>query len=236
VVKHGREIVIVGHTDCLVCKTSVTQLIADFQSLGIPRSQLPENLHEYFGLFASERQNVIRAVDFVRSSPLIGPHIPVHGLLLDIVSGRLEWVVNGYEKLDQTVTRQPATISPLPRIGETGPEISTGEIKAPEVKIGETSPEVGKWLAQVSVLSTQPEAMPDLPNTPPVLSTAELTKHFNQARRYLVVGSDHRVYGPILGTKVLEWIAEGRLDWDSEARFDNSNHWVKLADLVERRS
>jgi len=29
---------------------------------------LPENLNEFFGLFASERQNVLRAVETVRRS------------------------------------------------------------------------------------------------------------------------------------------------------------------------
>ena len=40
-----------------------------FKALGVERSGLPENLTEFFGLFASERQNVIKAVEFVRQSP-----------------------------------------------------------------------------------------------------------------------------------------------------------------------
>ena len=65
--------------------------------MGIECSRLPDNLNEFFGLFASERQNVIRSTDVVRSSSLIGPKIPVHGLVLDIETGKLEWIVNGYE-------------------------------------------------------------------------------------------------------------------------------------------
>jgi len=57
---------------------------------------LPDDLVSFFGSFASERQNVIKGVENTRSSPLIGPRIPVHGLLLDVTTGRLEWVVNGY--------------------------------------------------------------------------------------------------------------------------------------------
>ena len=59
---------------------------------------MPDNLIEFFGLFASERQNVIRSAEVVRNSPLIGPDVPVHGLLVDIETGRLEWVVNGYDQ------------------------------------------------------------------------------------------------------------------------------------------
>jgi carbonic anhydrase len=96
-VKGGNEIAIIGHTDCQVCKTSVTQLLERFKNLGIERNLLPENIDEYFGMFGNERLNVIKACDIVRHSPIIGPKIPVHGLLVDIHDGKLDWVVNGYE-------------------------------------------------------------------------------------------------------------------------------------------
>ena len=59
-VKGGKEIAIIGHSDCLVCKTSTMSLLSSFQALGVERSALPENLTEFFGLFSSERQNVLR--------------------------------------------------------------------------------------------------------------------------------------------------------------------------------
>ena len=100
-VKGGKEIAIVGHTDCLVCKTTILQLTERFRQLGVERARLPENLVEFFGLSASERQNVLKAADIVRHSPLIGPKIPVHGLLLDITNGKLEWLMNGYQTLER---------------------------------------------------------------------------------------------------------------------------------------
>src|SRR5947207_11897468 len=60
-VKGGKEIAVIGHTDCQVCQTTVMKLTEGFRALGVDRSKLPENLNEYFGLFASERQNVIAA-------------------------------------------------------------------------------------------------------------------------------------------------------------------------------
>ena len=95
-IKGGREIAIIGHTDCAVRKTGMAELTDRFRALGVPRENLPDDLVGYFGTFASERQNVIRGVEFARQSPLIGPRIPVHGLLFDLGTGRLEWVVNGY--------------------------------------------------------------------------------------------------------------------------------------------
>ena len=97
-VKGGKEIVIIGHTDCQVGKTTTMQLIDRFRALGIERHMLPDNLNEFFGLFGSDRQNVIKAVEIVRSSPLIGPRVPVQGLLIDIETGKLEWLVNGYRR------------------------------------------------------------------------------------------------------------------------------------------
>src|SRR5882757_4675355 len=99
-VKGGKEIAIIGHTDCQVCKTTTMQLLDRLRALGIERHMLPDNINEFFGLFSSERQNVIKAADFVRHSPLIGPKVPVHGLLVDIETGKLDWLVNGYESLE----------------------------------------------------------------------------------------------------------------------------------------
>ncbi|MGD1088647.1 MAG: carbonic anhydrase, partial [Verrucomicrobiota bacterium] len=97
VVNGGREIAIIGHTDCQTRKMTTMKLLDRLKALGVERSRLPENLNEFFGMFATERQNVIKACDLARQSPLIGPKIPIHGLLVDIETGKLEWVVNGYD-------------------------------------------------------------------------------------------------------------------------------------------
>jgi len=78
-VKGGKEIAIIGHTDCQICKTTTMQLLDKLKTLGVERHLLPDNINEFFGMFSSERQNVIKACDIVRHSPLIGPKISVHG-------------------------------------------------------------------------------------------------------------------------------------------------------------
>jgi carbonic anhydrase len=140
-VKGGREITVIGHTDCKISQTTISELIGRFKAVGIERDQLPENLADYFGIFASERQNVIRGVDFVRRSPLIGPRIPVQGLIVDIQSGQLEWIVNGYETLERP-TAPPPSLS-LPSLGADVEALAAragyelGAIKFPESKIGD---------------------------------------------------------------------------------------------------
>src|SRR5881394_2677700 len=98
-IKGGKEIALIGHSDCQVGRTTMLKVTDAFRALGVDRSKLPENLNEYFGLFASERQNVLRGAEIVRQSPLIGANVPVHGLLIDTQTGKLEWLVNGYQIL-----------------------------------------------------------------------------------------------------------------------------------------
>ena len=172
-VKGGREIAIIGHTDCLLAKTTTMQLIDRLRSLGVERHLLPDNINEYFGMFSSERQNAIKAADLVRNSPLIGPKIPVHGLLVDVGTGKLEWLVNGYQTLETLASRWQEvaksagqTVDALKSLTD----FNIGEMKFPETKIGETVTRGVNWLSEkVHQLETSaPEKPPETkPATPP---------------------------------------------------------------------
>jgi len=150
-VKGAKEIAIIGHTDCLMGKTTTMQLLERFKNLGVERHLLPENVNEFFGMFASERQNVIKACDIVRHSPLIGAKVPVHGLMLDIESGRVEWVVNGYQTFQTVPDKFPPALKKagqaLDAFEELG-KFTMGEMKFPETKIGEVVSTVHDWLAK----------------------------------------------------------------------------------------
>ncbi len=182
VIKGGREIVILGHSDCRVGKTSMVEVTDRFRALGIARAKLPENLNEFFGLFASERQNVIKAVDFARHSPLIGAKIPVHGLLVDILTGKLEWLVNGYQVLATAVSDVAAMpASAPPGAMSFGPlaEFQMGEMLTPNFPVGEGPPQIVNPAPAASVRETPaPESPRRLkmnvgtpPRMPPPLDT-----------------------------------------------------------------
>src|SRR5271154_6391477 len=143
-VKGGREIAIIGHTDCQVCKTTTSQLLDKLKALGVESRRLPENINEFFGMFATERQNVIKACDFARNSPLIGPKIPVHGLMIDTETGKLDWVVNGYEALQTPLSPNMAKTMPKTEMAQLGvpgsfKDFEMGEMKFPEMKIGDSA-------------------------------------------------------------------------------------------------
>jgi len=170
-VKGGKEVVIIGHTDCQICKTSTIQLLERLKNLGVERHVLPDNVNEFFGMFGSERQNVIKACEIVRSSSLIGPKIPVHGLLVDIQTGKLEWLVNGYQawttmsdKWNEVVRSAGETVDKL----KTLTDFNIGEMKFPETKIGETVTKAEDWLARkVEKLQVGQTEAPPTPASPP---------------------------------------------------------------------
>jgi carbonic anhydrase len=172
-IKGGKELAVIGHTDCLVGKTSAMQLIERLQALGIERHMLPDNINEYFGMFSSPRQNVITATEIARRSPLIGPKVAVHGLLVDIETGKVEWLVNGYDGLgtmssrwNEVVRSAGQTIDALKPLGD----FNFGEMKFPETKIGEIVTKAENWLEEKVhdlEIKTPPVAPPS--PTPPKL-------------------------------------------------------------------
>jgi len=147
-VKGGKEIAIIGHTDCQVCKTTTMQLLDKLKEIGVERHLLPDNINEFFGMFSSERQNVIKACDIVRHSPLIGPKIPVHGLLLDIETGKLDWIVNGYQTLEMPGSQLREPVGAIGQTMQTLGNFNIGEMKFPEGKIGELATKAEDWLSK----------------------------------------------------------------------------------------
>ncbi len=171
-VKGGREIVILGHSDCQIQRLSALELAAAFQSMGLDCTRMPDGLADYFGLFASERQNVTRAAAFVRSSPLVAPQIPVHGLMIDIESGRLEWIVNGYQAAPEPKT--PALASPADL--EMAAPNPLPPVLAPlslDAKVGDPAFGVEAWIARERAANTTPSP-PVIPRPPPVIPKPSL--------------------------------------------------------------
>ena len=240
-IKGGKEIAIIGHTDCKVRQTSVLQLTDRFRELGISRSQLPENLNEFFGLFASERQNVLRGVEFVRNSPLIGPRIPVQGLLVDIETGKLEWVVNGYEALE----RASSTQQPQPALATSMPEFKLAEMKFTELKIGDghvpmpppTPAPMPAVPAPQTARIVHPAEPEDLPQThspaPHEKSKFSLPKLDPQAL-FKIVGADKKIYGPVSGQELAQWMSEGRVTLSTLIQKIGNKKWQQVAELIAK--
>ena len=239
-VKGGREIAIIGHSDCLVAKSGTMQLLDGLAKLGVERAKLPENLTEFFGVFSSERQNVIKACDIIRSSPLVGPKVPVHGLLLDIQSGKLEWLVNGYQTLGATASEFTSFLrTAMDRaegvIGDMK-EFKLGDMKFPETKIGELAGKAEQVFQKIEdIAAAHPQAQ--TPKDLAIAGAKDFLRHIVRTKLYKVVGDDKKIYGPINGEKVLQWLAEERIDPKTLVQMEGSSDWTqleKLGDVIRR--
>ena len=259
-VKGAKEIAVVGHTDCLICKTTVLELTQRFQKLGIPRSDLPDNLNEYFGLFASERQNVMKAVETIRQSPLIGRQMPVHGLLLDLQSKRLVWVVDGYQALLQASTERPhetATHSVQQKSSyESIGNQDSGAYSHFESPVSPTATsEIGHHTRFSESTSgtigdhavSSPVVVRPVPLAPESVASVEASqplKHesgdpisqwrsrLDKHRRFRVLGVDKRVYGPVSTEKLFSWIDEGRVEESTIIQMEGGGDWKPLKEVV----
>jgi carbonic anhydrase len=97
-----QEIAVVGHHDCgmtgLSCGEILhkaadrgisPQIIDTLQSAGI-------DLQKWLRGFDKVEDGVINSVNLIRKHPLLPPDVPVHGLLIDPATGKLELLVDGY--------------------------------------------------------------------------------------------------------------------------------------------
>jgi carbonic anhydrase len=106
----GREVVVLGHTDCRCLPAGRGPLAERLRSHGAEAAALGRDFDEWLPPAADERSAVVAAVRRLRASPFLPRLLPVHGLLVDTDTGRLEWVLHGYAA---TADRQ----APLPPPG-----------------------------------------------------------------------------------------------------------------------
>ena len=112
-------------------------------------------------------------MDIVRQSPLIGPKTPVHGLLLDIETGKVEWLVNGYQTLDTMRTHLNEVSASAGHTLDAMKSLMNfeiGGIKFPETKIGETVTKAEDWLSgkvHQAESKPPPASPPAKPAAPP---------------------------------------------------------------------
>lgn len=106
-ISHIDEIVILGHTNCSLTKTTSIELALKVPDVGgdLDINTLLES-DELFQTFSDEATNVLKQVQTLHSYPEIPPKVPIHGILFDTATGKLQLIVNGYRKLP-SVKRQP---------------------------------------------------------------------------------------------------------------------------------
>jgi hypothetical protein len=159
---------------------------------------------------------------------------------MDIQTGRLEWLVNGYQAVGASALSFVAALkqTATETVGQTAaealglaaaklPEFKMGEMKFPELKIGEITITPNKWLAEVQAIASAGAGPQPVPTG--TGSSDEHERKFDKTRKYRVIGADQKVYGPIEGTRIVEWIADGRIDWQSASQIEGAGEWKPLS-------
>ncbi len=99
------EIYIIGHYDCGMSAVDPDQVLASMKERGISQETIDiisysgVDLREWLRGFGDVTTSVLKSVDIVRSHPLMPKGIPVHGLVIDPSTGRLDLVQDGHEFL-----------------------------------------------------------------------------------------------------------------------------------------
>jgi carbonic anhydrase len=100
----AEEVLIIGHYDCGMSGMKADSIIEKMKGKGISEETLQTlsysgiNVSEWLHGFTSVNESVAHSVDVVNKHPLMPKDIPVHGLVIDPKTGKLDLVVDGYKK------------------------------------------------------------------------------------------------------------------------------------------
>jgi carbonic anhydrase len=98
------EICVIGHYDCGMGAIKAEAIMEKMVERGIPKERL--EMLKYSGIdlenwlkgFDSVEESVKHSVNLLKNHPLLPSNIPVHGLIINPHTGKLDLVVNGYEQ------------------------------------------------------------------------------------------------------------------------------------------
>jgi carbonic anhydrase len=98
------EICVVGHHDCGMSKLDADSFLSKAVERGITEETLDTvkysgiDLHQWLKGFDKVEDSVRDSVNQIKNHPLLAEGIPVHGFVIDPATGKLDLLVNGYEK------------------------------------------------------------------------------------------------------------------------------------------
>lgn len=99
----AQEVCVIGHYGCGMENIDPDRTIERMIDRGVALETFDTlagggiNLRDWLTGFPDVRDNVIQSVQRIKRHPLMPPTIPVHGLVIDPETGKLDVVVNGYE-------------------------------------------------------------------------------------------------------------------------------------------
>lgn len=101
----GDEVMIIGHHDCGMTGIDPKVVVGHMMNRGINQETIRMlhnsgvDFNRWLTGFENVKSSVEKSVEIVRNHPLLPPGTPIHGLIIDPVTGALELVTDGYEYL-----------------------------------------------------------------------------------------------------------------------------------------
>jgi len=96
------EVLVIGHRECGMTGLNPDSIIRKAMDRGISEDVIATLSHAGIDLrrwltgFDDVEQSVINSVSIIKNHPLLPKGIPVHGLIIDPVTGKLDLLVDGY--------------------------------------------------------------------------------------------------------------------------------------------
>lgn len=97
------EVLVIGHHDCGMSGMKPDIMLEEMKKRGISEETLETlsysgiDVNNWLKGFENVKESVSHSVDMINNHPLMAKDIPVHGLVIDPSTGKLDLVVNGYE-------------------------------------------------------------------------------------------------------------------------------------------
>jgi carbonic anhydrase len=99
---HAEEVFVIGHYDCGMTSIHAPEVLEHAVKRGISRESITTlsnagiDLNNWLKGFSDVQESVANSVKQIKSHPLFAKDIPVHGLIIDPDTGKLDLVVDGY--------------------------------------------------------------------------------------------------------------------------------------------
>ncbi len=101
----AEEVCVIGHDDCGFIGLNPEEILTKAEGRGISKDTISTifnsgiNLNRFLSGYESVEGGVVHSVRMIRNHPLMPKEIPVHGMIINSVTGKLTWIDNGYEQL-----------------------------------------------------------------------------------------------------------------------------------------
>lgn len=100
---HADEVFVIGHYDCGMGALKADDMIENMKQRGVSEETLHTleftgiDFHKWLHGFDNVKDTVAHSVNVIKTHPLMPKGTPVHGLVMDPATGKLDLVVDGYQ-------------------------------------------------------------------------------------------------------------------------------------------